>query len=219
MNNTNIPELVQLPKPYINMDSSINTHLVNILNTGLDNLDADINERFSENDILMMRPTSDSLQFDFPGDAHIYYANRKEDNAPHIYFYATQAVKGHTIYVDERAEKALDYIKDYYDNDIIVYPYEIISQDMHYRVFNDGTYTTIAVYGIHEWLSLEEFVLFSECAKEGEIIPRDFYHHIMNAHGDSSFTQRESGYYNTGNVNEQGFPEFVPMTIFRYTNK
>ena len=218
MNNKNIPEFVQLPHPYINMDRSINSHLVNILNKGLDELNTHVEERFSEDEILMIRPSNGSLQFDFPGKVNIYYSNKKEEGAPSIYFYDVKELKELTIYVDERAEKALNYIKDYYSDDLIVYPYDIIAQDMYYETFKDGENTIIVVYGIHAWLSPEEFVLFSECARRGEIISRYFYDDITGANSKCSDSQRESGYYNTGNTNEQGFPEFAHMNIFKYTD-
>lgn len=211
----NIPEIIQLPRPHINMDESINSHLVNILNKGLDNMNLkDVTERFSEDEKLMMYSRGKHLTIDFPReDVEIYYWG---GDKAHFQIRSTTEERDYFIPADERSQKALDYVKTYYSEELLVHPYQTIVEDMRYETYQEGDTTIIVVYGLHPWLTAEEFVLFSECAKQGKIVSRYFYEDIVGENNNREDSGNVSGYYDIGQVDERGFPLLSNISVFTY---
>jgi len=218
MSNYNIPEIIQLPRTYINMDSSINAHLIDILNTGLDNLPYNSPERFSEDEILMMhKKESGSLVIDTPGNVDILYRETPQ-SGQFLHFIPPSSEGDLKVTPDERALKALNYIKDYYREDIIVRPYTIVDEDMRYEVYNNDDITTVVVYGNNHYLSVEDFVLCSQSAKLGEVIPQYFYKGVKGIHTEDKSIVKTSGYYDTGELDNLGFPVLKHITVMTFPN-
>lgn len=218
MSNYNIPEIIQLPKPYINMDSSINAHLVDILNAGLDDLSYNSPERFSEDEILMMhKKESGYLVIDTPGNVDILYCETPQSEQ-FLHFIPPSSEGDLKVVPDERALKALNYIKDYYREDIIVYPYTIVDEDMQYEVYSSDNITTVVVYGNNHYLSVEDFVLCSQSAKLGEVIPQYFYEGVKEINTENKSVVKTSGYYDTGDLDDLEFPILKHIAFMTFPN-
>ena len=207
-------EIITLPKPYINMDNSINEHLVNILNQGLDDLEYNSPSRFSTDNILMIYKKDHYLEIDYPGDVDILYCETQQ-SGQFIHFVPPSSSGDLKVVPDQRATKALNYIKDYYRDNIIVYPYTIKDNDMRYDIENNGDITTVVVYGNNGYLPADDFVLLNESAQRGKVLPQYFYDGLKNVHSD---TTHVVGYYDTGHVDDRGFPVLENIETWTFKN-
>lgn len=92
---------------------------------------------------------------------------------------------------------------------------EVRDTPVRYDKFVDGNDATFVVYGDHDFLAVNDYIILQESIARGEIIDKVLYYEINNIHTDTcEDCGTVAGYFNTGEVNDDNKPIYERVVMF-----
>jgi len=170
------------------------------------------------------------LFIDVPGTVPIVYLVDKNILRFNANMYNIgKGTKFFSVVLSDNTQKVLQNIAKYYDT-YKISAYEILHGNIHYTKIINDYYTTITVYGDHDYMSASEYIILQESLNNGGMIDKKKYlsiHSALDKHcpcEDVNFYDREDeycdecgrsiGYVDTGKFNDKGVPLYEKTVTF-----